>query len=280
MDSVTMSSLLLSEEERIRTELRADSAIDQNRKQSVDRLNAAFDHMLLRYNAACVDDQGRQALADCQAAPVREMLGLLLAGTARKEITKRRLRVGAIICLLLGVICLLLAALLVRQYFPAGCILASAAALFAFLSGRLWYGEREVRVHAELDADLVLKTLKKTAETMDRKAEEFLAQAESRIHDDTNKSAGGVAVMGAETLKLIGDLLEALYAENGEYALRQLKKLQPWLTRQGIEAVDYGPETSDYFELLPTKRSTATQRPALLSGEKLLLSGRATVHME
>ena len=34
MDTVNLSSLLLSEESRIRTELQADSAIDQNRKQS------------------------------------------------------------------------------------------------------------------------------------------------------------------------------------------------------------------------------------------------------
>ena len=39
MDSVNMSSLLLAEEDKIRTELKADSAIDQNRRQSVDRLN-------------------------------------------------------------------------------------------------------------------------------------------------------------------------------------------------------------------------------------------------
>ena len=82
MDTVNLSSLLLSEESRIRTELQADSAIDQNRKQSVERLNNVMDGILLRYNAANADDRNRQALADCQAAAVRDMLGLLLAGTA------------------------------------------------------------------------------------------------------------------------------------------------------------------------------------------------------
>ena len=42
------------------------------------------------------------------------------------------------------------------------------AAVCGFIAGRLWYGEREVRVRTELDPDLVWKTLKKTAETMDR----------------------------------------------------------------------------------------------------------------
>ena len=164
-----MSSLFSTEEEKLRNELKADAVIDQNRKQSVDRLTAALDRVLLRYNAASTDDRYRQAVADCEAA-------LLLAGTARKEITKRRLRTGAVIALLLAVICGLVAALLVRQYYLVGCIVIAAAALFAFLSGRLWYGEREVRVHAELDPDVVWKTLKKTAETMDRKTEESLSR--------------------------------------------------------------------------------------------------------
>ena len=72
MDTVNLSSLLLSEEDRIRTELQADSAIDQNRKQSVERLNNVMDGILLRYNAANADDRNRQALADCQAAAVRD----------------------------------------------------------------------------------------------------------------------------------------------------------------------------------------------------------------
>ena len=280
MDPVSLSSLLLSEEDKVRTELRADSAIDQNRKQSVDRLNTVFDHMLLRYNAANADNPARQSVADCQAAAVREMLGLLLAGTAKKEIAKRRFHVGGVICLLLAVICGLVAALLIKQYYAVGCAMMAAAACFGFLSGRLWYGEREVRVHAELDADIVWKTLKKTVDTMDRKAEEFLAQEESRLQELSAGDTDSAHLMDSETVSLIGDLLEALYAENGEYALRQLKKLVPWLHQYGIDAVDYSPETRELFEVLPTRRGAATQRPALLAGERLLLTGRATEHIE
>jgi len=280
MDSVNMSSLLLAEEDKIRTELKADSAIDQNRRQSVDRLNEVLDGVLLRYSAANAGAPKRQALADCQAAAVRDMLGLLLAGTARKEIEKRRFRVGGVICLLLAVICGLIAALLIRDYYLPGCILMAAAVLFGFLAGRLWYGEREVRVHAELDADVVWKTLKKAMETMDRKSEEYLAQEETWIREQKDTASPASASRDPETLRLLGDLLEALYAGNGDYALRQLKKLLPWLRQQGIEAVDYSPETADLFELLPTKRSSATQRPALISGETLLLAGRATEHVD
>ena len=280
MDSVNMSSLLQAEENKIRTELRADSAIDQNRRQSVDRLNEVLDRVLLRYSAANANDRKRQAVADCQAAAVRDMLGLLLAGTARKGIEKRRFRVGGVICLLLAVIFGLISALLIRDYYLPGCILMAAAALFGFLAGRLWYGEREVRVHAELDADVVWKTLKKAVETMDRKSEEYLAQEETWSREQTDASFTASASWNPKTLRLLGDLLEALYAQNGDYAIRQLKKLLPWLHQQGIEAVDYSPETADLFELLPTKRSSATQRPALVSGETLLLAGRATEHVD
>ena len=280
MDSVNMSSLLLAEEDKIRTELKADSAIDQNRRQSVDRLNEVLDAVLLRYSAANAGAPKRQALADCQAAAVRDMLGLLLAGTARKEIEKRRFRVGGVICLLLAVIFGLISALLIRDYYLPGCILMGAAVLFGFLAGRLWYGEREVRVHAELDADVVWKTLKKAMETMDRKSEEYLAQEETWLREQKDTSSPASASRDSETLRLLGDLLEALYADNGDYALRQLKKLLPWLRQQGIEAVDYSPEAADLFELLPTKRASATQRPALVSGETLLLAGRATEHVD
>ena len=280
MDSVNMSSLLLAEEDKIRTELKADSAIDQDRRQSVDRLNEVLDGVLLRYNAVNAGDAKRQALADCQAAAVRDMLGLLLAGTARKEIEKRRFRVGGVICLLLAVIFGLISALLIRDYYPAGCILMAAAVLFGFLAGRLWYGEREVRVHAELDADVVWKTLKKALETMDRKSEEYLAQEETWIREQKDTSSPASASWSPETLRLLGDLLEALYAGNGDYAIRQLKKLLPWLRQQGIEAVVYSPESADLFELLPTKRSSATQRPALVREGTLLLAGRATEHVD
>ena len=279
MDTVSMSSLLQSEENKLRTELQADAVIDQNRKQSVDRLNAALDRMLLRYNASNIDDRSRQAIADCEAAAVRDMLGLLLAGTARKEITKRRLRAGAVIALLLAVICGLVSALLIRDYFLVGCVMIAAAALCAFLSGRLWYGEREIRVHAELDSEVIWRTLKKTAETMDRKTEEFLAQQEAWVQETAPVPSQSAPSVSQDELKLLSELLEALYGNNGEFALRQLRRIQPWLRQHGIEMVDFSPETREYFELLPTKRDSVTLRPALLSGESLLLAGKATEHI-
>ena len=281
MDPVCMSSLFLAEEEKLKNELRADELIDRDRARSVSRLNELLENMLLRYNAAYSDDPARQALADCQAASVRDMLALITAGTAQKEITRRRVRTGALITLLLAVIFGLLAVLLVKSYYLAGCICIAPAALFAFLSGRLWYGEREVRVHAGLDPDVILKTLRKVTGTIDRKTQEVLDQEQVRLHAaaESGKGTDG-ATFSPEDLEMIAGLLEALYADNGDYALRQLKKILPWLRRYGVETQDYTEETRELFEVLPTKRASATLRPALTSEDRLLLAGRAVRHMD
>ena len=81
-------------------------------------------------------------------------------------------------------------------------------------------------------------------------------------------------------MTLSGDLLEALYMDNGTLALRQLRKLPPYLHRQGITLEDYDGQNAQRFELLPTKRQPGTLRPALTKGERLLLPGRATVPEE
>ena len=280
MDPVTMSSLLKADEEKIRGGLKADDAFDKDRKQSAARLDEALGRMLLRYNAACTDDPMRQALADCQTAAVRDMLPLLTAGTAEKEISKRRFRTGGVIALLAAVILALTAALLIRDYYPVGCALFAAAALTGFLAGRLWYGEREVRVRAGLDPEAVWRTLKKTTETLDRKTEEFLDLAKGLQEGSADSAPAASALPDQESLKLWGDLLEALYAENGDFALRQLRQIPTWLRRQGVELKNYGPETAELFELLPTRKASATQRPAMVAGDRLLLVGRATEHTD
>ena len=210
MSTVSMTGLLLSEEDKIRTELQADATVDRSRKQTVARLADVYDRMLLRYNASNADDRRRQALADSEAAAVRDMLDLLLAGTAKKEIEKRRVRSGALICLLLSVIFGLITALLIRENYIAGCLSTAVAALFAFLSGRLWYGEREVRVRSELDPNIVWNTVRKSTETMDRKIEEFLAQEDVRIEELTVAGPQSAGMLSRDSVKLIGDLMEAL----------------------------------------------------------------------
>lgn len=150
------------------------------------------------------------------------------------------------------------------------------AIFLAFLSGRLWYGEREVQVRTGLDDDTVWKTLRKTSATMDRKIDRLCELEDARIQEARNSAGETRQKISAEELNLLGDLLEGLYSENGEFSLRQLRKIKPYLQRQGIELEDYAANNAEFFEILPSKKGAATLRPALLEGETLLLAGKAT----
>ena len=278
METVTMEQLLKAEEEKIRGEIRADTTIDQDRTQSVSRLKETLAQVLLRYNAANSGNQTRQAIADSMTAAIQDACGFLLASTAEKEISKRPLRAGAIISLLCSIICCLSSLLLFGQKmsFLIGCILMVLAIFLAFLSGRLWYGEREVQVRTGLDDDTVWKTLRKTSATMDRKIDRLCELEDARIQEARNSAGETRQKISAEELNLLGDLLEGLYSENGEFSLRQLRKIKPYLQRQGIGLEDYAANNAEFFEILPSKKGAATLRPALLEGETLLLAGKAT----
>ena len=278
METVTMEQLLKAEEEKIRGEIRADITVDQDRGQSVLRLKETLAQVLLRYNAANSGNQTRQAIADSMTAALQDSCSFLLAGTAEKEISSRPLRAGAIISLLCSIICCLSSLLLFGQKmsFLIGCILMVLAIFLAFLSGRLWYGEREVKVRTGLDDDTVWKTLRKTSATMDRKIDRLCELEDARIQEARNSAGETRQKISAEELNLLGDLLEGLYSENGEFSLRQLRKIKPYLQRQGIELEDYAANNAEFFEILPSKKGAATLRPALLEGETLLLAGKAT----
>ena len=267
-----------AEEEKIRGEIRADTTIDQDRTQSVSRLKETLAQVLLRYNAANSGNQTRQAIADSMTAALQDSCSFLLAGTAEKEISSRPLRAAAIISLLCSIICCLSSLLLFGQKmsFLIGCILMVLAIFLAFLSGRLWYGEREVQVRTGLDDDTVWKTLRKTSATMDRKIDRLCELEEARIQEARNSAGETRQKISTEELNLLGDLLEGLYSENGEFSLRQLRKIKPYLQRQGIELEDYAANNAEFFEILPSKKGAATLRPALLEGETLLLAGKAT----
>ena len=279
MESVTMEQLLKAEEEKIRGEIKADTTVDKSREQTVARLREALGQTLLRYNAANSGDMVRQGLADCLTATAQDSLGYLLTGTAEKEISRRPVRAGAVISLLCAVIACLGGALFFVKEMPLlyDCILMAVSVLLAFLAGRLWYGEREVRVHAGLDADAVWRTLKKTSSTMDRKITSFYEMEEARIQEaQKNAEEIGTRKFNDEELQLLGDLLEGLYSDNGEFSLRQLRKIKPYLQHQGIELKEYDVKNAELFEILPSKKGASTLRPALVEGETLLLSGRAT----
>ena len=279
MDTVTVESLLLADEEKLRSELAADTVIDNDRTLSAERLRGTFGDVLLRYNAAASADRPRQALADCLTAVVSDMLGLLQAGTVRRDGKKPAVRMSAVVLLMLGVILALSAALLYARFFVPSIILAALCPVCVFISGRIWHTKAEEQVSAGLDAELVWRTVRRTGETMDRKIDGFCQQLKGWEEECAANTTSDLP-LSEEELSLFADLLEGLYSENGDYALRQLVKLRPYLRRRGVEIRDYDETDPAAFELLPTRKDTRTVRPAIYAGDKLLLPGRAVEHTD
>ena len=274
MEQTTMQALLASDEERVRNTLRAGQTVDLSRESALRTLGDELGVLLLRYNAGCVDDPERQAVADAMTAAARDGLDLLLAGRTELKPGKREARLGAPWLLLLAAALGAAALWLLPRYAPAGWVGCALALLCAYLSGRLWTKEGAPQAVDTLDPERLWATLRKTAETMDRKIDAFSALARERRERERAAEREKLP-LDREELALVAELLEALYAQNGDFALRQLRRLLPWLRARGVETADYGAETAELFELLPIRSETVTLRPALLHEGKLLLTGRA-----
>lgn len=273
MENTSLQALLQEDEDRLLHTLRANESIEKSRDKSVETLSEELSSLLLRYNAACAPDRMRQALADCLAATARDTLGLLKAGGADKEVSRRESSGWAALLLMFAVAAAAACVLLIESNRLIGIACAAAALILAFLAGRLWFRERSVSVRPTLDPDALLLGFRRAGETMDRKIDSFCERAAEWAPET---KAGGEAALGEEELRLFGDLLEALYADNGEFALRQLKKTVPCLRALGLELADYNGDNIELFEVLPSRGAGATLRPAILSGDRLLLAGRAT----
>ena len=278
MESTTMQALLAADEEKVTNTLRANITVDKSRERCVETLRGELGDMILRYNADCSDDVLRQAVADSMASAVRDSMEFLLAGAMETKKGEKKARAGAPLLPILAIaVCaagiFLLREQMVTEYAVYGCL--AAAVLLAFVAGRIWFKDRDVSARLSLDPDAVWYTMKRTAETMDRKLREFSERAKA-LEEKNAETEGETPPLTQEELALFGDMLESLYADSGEYALRQVRKVVPYLKERGIELVDYDRNCRELFELFPTKNAAATLRPAILWNNKLLLIGRAT----
>ena len=274
MDHTSMLELLQADEDALRKTLRANRSVDKSREACAETLREELGTMLLRYNAACADDRARQAVADGLTATARDALDLLLAGEVERETPRRRVNAWAVVLLLGALLCGAGALLLLGRLPAAGYACLAGTLILGFLAGRLWLTKQELTLRAAVDPEAAWYALKKTAETMDRKIEEITAAEKERAGQGA--ASGSTSPMSREELALFSDLLEALYAANGPFALRQLGKIPAFLEKQGVALADYGDDTAELFELLPSRNPAMTQRPALLAGDRLLVSGKAT----
>ena len=276
MENDTMLELLLAREEDIRNTLRANDSLDKSSEACAETLDKALTETLLRYNASRADRRTQQALADGLTATARSAAALVKAGRAEMKAAARQIETWAILLLLVSVILCTTAIMLAQKLPLASYVCMAVSVLLAYIGGRSWFKKGEVTVRPTVDADSVWQTLRQTVETMDRKLDELSACVES----EAEKPAADGGTPNAEEIKLLAGLLEALYAQNGEYALRQLARVPDYMEDQGISLVEYSPETEHYFECFPSRRETATQRPAIMLGDKLLLMGKAIKQTE
>lgn len=279
MEKTSMQALLTADEERVRNTLRAGQSVDQSRESGIRALSDELGALLLRYNAAYVDEPERQAVADAMTAAALDGLALLRAGRTELKRSGKQTRLGAPWLLLLALALAAAAVWLLPDRAPFGWGSLALAVLLAFLSGRVWTKEGEAKALSTLDPELLWDTLQNTAGTMDRKLEDFAGLLQARREQEQAASGDAPPLEQAE-LELLSELLEALYTANGDYALRQLRRLRPFLRDKGLETVDYSADTAELFELMPTKKEAATLRPAILHKGRLLLTGRAAAPME
>lgn len=272
MKTATMLELLTEREEDIRSTLRANSSMDKSSGACAETIDRTLTELLLRYNASRSDDRMSQAGADSLTATARSAAALVRAGRAEMISSARQIAGWAILAVLCAAFLCTGAVLLKERaaLWSYGCM--AGAVLLAYLGGRFWFKSGEVTVHPTVDPEQAWLTLRQTVETMDRKLEDLTAFA---VPEEVPAGADGGGALSAEELRLFAGLLEALYADNGEFARRQLAKLPDYLESRGVTLVEYSPEAEHYFECFPTRREAATQRPAMLAGEKLLLMGKA-----
>ncbi len=275
MEQTRILELLQADEDALRSTLRANRSVDKSREACAETLREELGTLLLRYNAACANDRTRQAVADGLTATARDALDLLLAGEVEQEKPRRRVNAWAVVLLLAALLCgALLCFTNVHFAWPIVYAFLVGLLLLGFLAGRFWLTAQTLGVRAVVDPEAAWFALKKIAETMDRKLDEIAAVE----REQAGKGAAGASAdpLSREELALFSDLLEALYAGSGPFALRQLAKIPAFLEKQGVELADYGDDTAEMFELLPSRNPAMTQRPALLAGDRLLVSGKAT----
>ena len=269
----SVTGLLSADRERVQNTLKANRSVDRSREQSIQTLDDELSALLLRSNAACVGDRRRQAETDAMTAVARDSLGFLKASGAVLEKGPAQRRAGAPYLLILSALLCAPVVLTVKTQPVIAYICLAAAVICAFLSGLLWVKAGEGRVVSTLEPDELWHTLTRIAETMDRKLEDLAAlPADSGSPDPADGDKGPLK---RDELALLAELLEALYTENGEFALQKLKKLRAYLRGKEIELLDFQSDTEAYFEILPSKQRTATLRPALLYHGELLMIGRA-----
>ena len=244
-------------------------------------IGRTLDRMLFAFNDASPSQSARESAAGMVGA-VRAALPLLFCtGEPKLYETRRRkglslsplplamLVVGCALCIAAGGL------MLYHDLQPLLALLPVAGGVLLAASGLLARGDRgsaERRIEVPTDWDKVWRTLHTAALVMDR----TLDDAASAERWAQRRKAETDPALSAAEAELMAELLEGLYAGDGEFALEKLAAVRRYLKDKGVETVDFDDEHAQMFDRMPGAQR-ATLCPALLQGGTLLRRGLATV---
>lgn len=133
--------------------------------------------------------------------------------------------------------------------------------------------KKELQTEVHIDPESVYQNLHTMVLVMDKNLEELQASEEWEARRATEESAE--TLMPQEQIDLYAGLLEAWYSKDGEVALDRIADVKYFLHRQGIDCVDFAPDTANYFDVMPSFRE-GTLRPALIRNGSVLKKGVAS----
>lgn len=150
------------------------------------------------------------------------------------------------------------------------------AALAAVLTALAWLSAQSVLRKAVALRARPRVNVQEAMRLMDRLVSSLNEAAEAAENEKPAAVQAGNAPVPAEIYEPVQMLLEAVNTGDGAYALKAAPGLMNALMQQGIEAVNYTPDTADMFDLFPGTEEGFTIRPALVKEGRVISRGQAT----
>ena len=260
-------------------------------------LEKQIDRIQIAYHASC-EREPLRALSSSLLQTLRmsiqfaDTLGDVKIWTREDAVSKkdRRWMIPSAAGLLMLVMSLLLSGMfwpkegnqlvrLLSAVLIIGALICLAAGLYLCKkAGKGTAGKKDSQIKAEPNTDAVklYRILRASLQVADRELEELEGQLiwEERRAKDSENIELREKELSPSALQLMGDLLEAAYSGDGEFALERLALVRHYLHALHVDAVDYDQEHSAWFDIMPAKM-TQTLRPALVQEGKVLLRGLA-----
>ena len=152
---------------------------------------------------------------------------------------------------------------------------AAALALVTAAAGILQAWRRREDAPADVTATTKVNVyeLMRMTDRLTQAMDDAMLQAEE---DRRSLPSGMDLPATGDFLSPVQMLMEAVYTEDGSYALKAAGQIEEALSEQGIRTVSYSPENRDWFDMFPGTEDGLTIRPAMVKDGRLLARGQAT----